>query len=169
MTRNDREALTLAMSKAAEDPLRRDQIAAMMDDQPWEEVAAFCAAVCQTQRIEVFSRGRCRRVVATPSFIPTRQRESCWSRCSISVSRAGIRRRWRPSRGEARDGEMILSDRQRWIVTTAAEQLPPEKLPAFLSRLAGYLRHRINVSDDDVADACANAKQGLMQNTGTAA
>lgn len=64
---------------------------------------------------------------------------------------------------------MILSDRQRWIVETAADQLPPEKMPAFMSRVAGALRHRTNVSDDDVADACGLAKQGLMQSTGTAA
>ena len=58
---------------------------------------------------------------------------------------------------------MILSDRQRWIVETAAEQLPPEKVPAFTSRVAGYLRHKVRVSDDDVADAAAMAKQGLIQ------
>jgi hypothetical protein len=60
---------------------------------------------------------------------------------------------------------MILTDRQRWIVSVAAEQLPAEKLPAFQSRVAGFLRHKMAVSDDDVADAAALAKRGLVQTT----
>jgi hypothetical protein len=56
-----------------------------------------------------------------------------------------------------------INGSKRWIVSTAAEQVPREKLHTFRSRLEGNLRHKINVSDDDVADACAAAKIGLVQ------
>jgi hypothetical protein len=58
---------------------------------------------------------------------------------------------------------MILSDRQKWIVSTASENIPDEKLPTFRSRVAGFLRHKMAVTDDDVADAAALAKRGLVQ------
>jgi hypothetical protein len=62
-----------------------------------------------------------------------------------------------------------LTDRQHWIIATAAEQVPREKLHTFRSRLEGALRHKINVSDDDVADACAAARVGLVHSKPDAA
>jgi hypothetical protein len=52
MTRADREALRRALKLArAESPGRAAQIAAKLEDEPWEDVAEFAAYCCQTDAL----------------------------------------------------------------------------------------------------------------------
>ena len=55
MTMNpiDRAALEQAMAIAMRDPARADQLNSMLEDDPWEEVAAFAADCCQTAALQL--------------------------------------------------------------------------------------------------------------------
>jgi len=49
----DRAALEQAMKIAMADPDRADQLNSMLEDDPWEEVAAFAADCCQTDALKL--------------------------------------------------------------------------------------------------------------------
>jgi hypothetical protein len=51
LSRIDREALTRAMETAKAD--RADQLAAMLEDRPWEDVAVFAACCCQYEALSL--------------------------------------------------------------------------------------------------------------------
>jgi hypothetical protein len=53
LTAADRAAMTLAMEIARQDPARRWQIAAMLNEEPWERVAHFAASYCQRQALKL--------------------------------------------------------------------------------------------------------------------
>ena len=56
MTRNDRDALKLALEMAcAEDQGRAYQIASMLEDRDrsWEEVASFASSCCQSRNLKL--------------------------------------------------------------------------------------------------------------------
>ena len=54
MTRNDRDALRLAVALARnEDIYRAKQIDAKLEDEPWEDVAEFAAWCCQTRALRL--------------------------------------------------------------------------------------------------------------------
>jgi hypothetical protein len=51
---NDRKALQLAVERCcAESPGRRDQITAKLQEEPWEDVAEFCAYSCQVDALHL--------------------------------------------------------------------------------------------------------------------
>jgi len=51
LSRIDREVLTRAMQTAKAE--RADQLAAMLKDRPWEDVAMFAAYCCQTAALNL--------------------------------------------------------------------------------------------------------------------
>lgn len=72
------------------------------------------------------------------------------------------RRRWRDDDRRDRGGSARLTDRQNWILAVAAQPLDPDKRITFQQRVAALLRHKILISDDDVADAAATVIRTLM-------
>jgi hypothetical protein len=49
----DQVALKLAMDRCMQDPERRSQLEAMLEDRDWQDVAEFAAYCCQCDALEL--------------------------------------------------------------------------------------------------------------------
>jgi hypothetical protein len=53
MTKADRDALQRALKIAGEDLSRAGQLASKLKTEPWQDVAAFAAAICQSKSLRL--------------------------------------------------------------------------------------------------------------------